>query len=93
MSQKNVAHLKSCEIQRMRPIFKTEILICQSKAILDENILLGKITHLWDPEISKMLARCLLGTKIPQSILVGHLFPIDVNFFSEIDNVNFKHKS
>ena len=37
----------------MRPIFKTEMLIFQSKANLDEKILSGKITHHKDPEIRK----------------------------------------
>ena len=36
--------LAGCEIKSMRPIFKTEILIYQSKANSDEKILLGKIT-------------------------------------------------
>ena len=38
-------------------IFKTEILINQSKAKLDEKILFGKITHLQDPKVIK----CLYG--------------------------------
>ena len=41
----------------MRPIFKTEMLIYQSKAKLDVKILFGKITHHLDPEIMKMLKR------------------------------------
>ena len=39
----------------MRPIFKNRMLIYQSKADLDVKILFGKITHLVDPEIRKML--------------------------------------
>ena len=38
----------------MGPIFKTELLIFQSKANLDEKILFDKITHHLDPEITKM---------------------------------------
>ena len=36
----------------MRLIFEFEVLI---KAILDENILFGKVTHHLDPEIRKIL--------------------------------------
>ena len=38
----------------MLPIFKTKILIYQSKANLDENMLFGNICHIWDPRIRKM---------------------------------------
>ena len=41
-------------------IFKTKMLIYQSKANLDANIfLLVSITHLIEPEIRKMLESCL----------------------------------
>ena len=44
----------------MQPVFKTRILIHQSKANLDEKILFGEITlHLSDPEIRKMMAKGL----------------------------------
>ena len=39
----------------MQLIFKTEILIYQSKANLDEKILFGKITHHLDLEIKKVM--------------------------------------
>ena len=39
----------------MRTIFKTKMLIFQSKAIIDEKILFGKITHHLDQEIRRML--------------------------------------
>ena len=46
----------------MRPIFKTEMLIYQSKATLDQNIFFGKITHLLDQEkIRETLAKGLYG--------------------------------
>ena len=38
----------------MWPIFKTEALIYQSNATLDENVLFGKITHLLDPKTRNM---------------------------------------
>ena len=38
--------LQGCGIKSMRPIFKTEMFINQSKANLDEKICFGKITHL-----------------------------------------------
>ena len=41
----------------MRPIFKTKMLIYQSKANLDEKILFGQIIHQFDPEIRKMLVK------------------------------------
>ena len=45
-------------------IFKTEILIYQSKAYLDNKILFGKISHLEDPpEIRKMSVRGLYGNQ------------------------------
>ena len=47
----------------MRPIFKTEIFICQSKVNLDEKILFGTIPHLTDPEIRKMLVKSMFGNK------------------------------
>ena len=42
-------------------IFKTEILIYQFNANLDEKILFGKITRLVDPEMRKMLERGFYG--------------------------------
>ena len=50
----------------MAPIFKTELLIYQSKANLDEKILFDKITHQLDPEIRKMPVRGLYGNQIFQ---------------------------
>ena len=43
--------LAGCEIKSIRPIFKIKMQIYQSKANLDENILLGKIPHHLDPAI------------------------------------------
>ena len=39
-----------CEIKSMRLMLKTEMLINQSKVILDEEILFGKVTRNSDPE-------------------------------------------
>ena len=47
----------------MWAIFKTNMLIYQSKANLDKKILFGKITHHLDPEIRKMLEGACFGTK------------------------------
>ena len=44
-------------------IFKTNMLTYQSKANLDEKILLCKITHHLDPEIRKMLEGACFGIK------------------------------
>ena len=61
MGQKKFARLEGCEIKSMRPIFKTEMIIYQSKANLDEKILFGKIIYLLDPESRKMLVRNMSG--------------------------------
>ena len=55
--------LAGYEIECTPPIFETEILICQSKAIVDATILFGKITHLLDLEISKILVRSINGNE------------------------------
>ena len=47
----------------MGPIFKTEMLMYQSKANLDEKILFGNITNHSDPEIRKMLVRGMFGNQ------------------------------
>ena len=53
MSQKKVYAFGGCEIKKMRLISKTEMLINQSKAKLDEKILFGKLIHHVNPEIRK----------------------------------------
>ena len=45
----------------MWPIFKTEMLIYQSKANLDEEIFFGKI--FLDPELRKMLVKVMFGNE------------------------------
>ena len=62
----------------MRPVFKTEMLIYQSKANLDEKILFDKSTHHLDPEIRKMLVNGMLWNKVPHSILVHDLPSIEI---------------
>ena len=52
-----------CEIKSVRPIFKTKMFIYQSKANLDEKTLFGKNIHHLDPELRKMLVRCILGNE------------------------------
>ncbi len=47
----------------MRLIFKTEMLIYHAKANLDEKILFGRIIHLQNPQIGKMLVRGLYGNR------------------------------
>ena len=51
---KKFIRFAGCGIKSMWPIFKTEMLIYQSKANLDEEISFCKITHLSDPEIREM---------------------------------------
>ena len=48
----------------MGPIFKTELLIYQSKANLDEKILFDRITHHLDLEIRKIPVSGLHGNRI-----------------------------
>ena len=50
-------------MKSMRLLFKTEMLIYQSKANLAEKILLGKITHHLDPEIRRMPVNGMLGNE------------------------------
>ena len=47
--------LGRCDVKSMHLIFKTEMLIYQSRANSDVQILFGKITRLLDPEIRKLL--------------------------------------
>ena len=47
-SQKKFTCLLGCEIERLRLIFKTEMLIYHSKTILDEKLLFDKIIHYLD---------------------------------------------
>ena len=62
----------------MRPIFKTDWFIYQSKVNLDEKILFGSIPHLTDPEIRKMLVKGLFGNYNSTSILVHDLPSIEI---------------
>ena len=62
----------------MRPIFKTKMLVYQSKADFDEKILFGRIIHILRPKIEKCLSRACIGTRGPCSILVNILFAIEI---------------
>ena len=55
--------LEGCGIKSIRPIFKTEMFIYQSKVNLNEKILFGSIPHLTDQEIRKMLVKGMFGNK------------------------------
>ena len=50
-------------IESVWPIFRTEMLICQSKANSDEKIWLDKITDRKDPKIRKTTIRGLYGNR------------------------------
>ena len=56
-------HLTCCEIKSNLPIFKTEMLIYESKVNLNEKILFRRITCDLDPKIRKMLARGVFRNK------------------------------
>ena len=45
----------ACGVKSTWPIFKTKILICQSKVNLDGKIFFGTMTHHVDPEIRKIM--------------------------------------
>lgn len=59
VSKKKSTLLAGCGNASAWLIIKMKMLICQSRANADVTILFGKITHLSDPEIGKMLARGL----------------------------------
>ena len=72
--------LGGCEIKRMRPIFKTEMSIHQSKANLCEKTF-GKITRHFEQEIRKMQERVCLRARIPHSILVNNLLILKLKLY------------
>ena len=82
MSQKTSTRLAGYEIKSMKPIFKNEMFIVQSKANLDKKILLGKITHHLDPETASLGIRC------PHSILVHNLLYLKLKSISDTDHAN-----
>ena len=57
---------------------KTEMLIYQSKANADEKVLFGKITHILDPEIRKMLETEVLERGFHIPFLVRDLLDIEI---------------
>ena len=64
-ASKNSTKLEVCGIDSIRLIFKTKMLIYQSKVNLDVKILFDNIIHHIDLEMRKGF----MGTKIPHSIL------------------------
>ena len=52
-------------MESMRPIFKSEMSIYQSKANLCVKILFGKLTHHLDPKIRQILIRGMFGNEDP----------------------------
>ena len=63
MSQKKFRCLGGYGMKIIWAIFKTKMLTCLSKAILDEKILFGKINHQSDPEIRQMLEGACFAIK------------------------------
>ena len=78
--KKRLACLTGCGMKSTQPIFKTEILIWQSNANLHVKILFGKITHLLDPVIRKMLIRCLHGPQ--HSMFDSNAWFTPIDFYS-----------
>ena len=62
----------------MRPIFKTELLLYQPQANIDEEILFGKIAYQFDVEIERMLVKSILGMGIPHSVVAYDLHAIEI---------------
>ena len=58
----------------MKLIFKTEMLIYQSKANLDENFLFGKVTYQLDLETRKMLVDKMLVDMNDRQTLISAFF-------------------
>ena len=74
----------------MRPIFKTEMFIYQSKANLDEKSLFGKISHQSDPEIRKMLVNGKFRNEDSTFQLWSMIYLLlKLNPIYESDNVSF----
>ena len=63
VSQKKFTRLAGYGIISLLPIFKTDMLIYQSKANLHVKIFIRNISHLIDPEIRKILLKGVLGNK------------------------------
>ena len=63
LNLKKIRSLAGRGIKIIRSILKTKILIYQSKANLDAEILFGSITHLQDSQIRKMSARNKCGNE------------------------------
>ena len=63
MIKTTFTRLAGSGIKRMRPIFKTKMLIYHSVANLDEKILFGKITHHLGPEMGEMMVKGKFGNK------------------------------
>ena len=60
---KTFTRLVGYGMKSMLPIFSTKMLINRSKANLNITILFGAVTHHLDPEIRKMLVRCIVGNE------------------------------
>ena len=61
-----------------RRIFKTKMLIYQSKANINVKTLFREDTCLMDPENQRVLVRMCMGTKIPHFILVRDSLGIEI---------------
>lgn len=53
--QKKLKSLMGCRIKSTRTMFKTKLLICQLKINLADKVSFGKIPHLLDRKIRKLL--------------------------------------
>ena len=68
--------LAGCGIKSIRPIFKTEMFMYQSKANIDEKFCLVKLLINKTKKLGNAGKGACLGRRIPNTILVHYLFPI-----------------
>ena len=70
----------------MRLIFKTEMLIYQAQADLDEKILFGKITHHLGPEVRNMLVNGIRPFSYSEKESQSNNTPLHFVEFSHVHN-------
>ena len=67
-----------CEIKSMRPIFKTEMLICESKATSDVKFCLHRSHIFKSQQFENAYSGFVLESRIARSILVHCLCSIEI---------------
>ena len=78
--------LEGCELKGMSWLFTIEMLIYSSKAKSDMTILFGKITHRYDPNITKTSTRGQMKHKFYTPFCFMIYLLVKLNSISETDN-------